>query len=158
MAKDIRLIYDTDFMTADINPIEGDLQRDEGLETAVFISIFTDRRAKDGDLIEDPTDKRGWWGDQTSSYNDDRIGSRMWLLERSKATQGNINKAKIYLYECLKWLIDDGVAQKIDITVEKQPLLGQGGYMLAFLIQIMKSDGTTTTYAFDDVWFAQVGA
>lgn len=41
-----------------------DLLTDNSIETAVIISLFTDRRAQPSDLIPDgSTDRRGWWAD-----------------------------------------------------------------------------------------------
>ena len=45
-----------------------DLQGDDGLMTAVIISLFTDARAHDDDPLPDErvgvsSDRRGWWGD-----------------------------------------------------------------------------------------------
>ena len=76
------------------------------LLTAVVISLFTDRQAEPDNPISDGTDDlRGWWGDTGS----DRIGSRLWLLERSKRTQATLQLAQGYIAEALQWLIDDGV-------------------------------------------------
>ena len=62
-----------------------DLQGDDGLLTALLISLFTDRRAHDDDPLPDervgvPSDMRGWWGDYFETERPDPIGSRLWLL------------------------------------------------------------------------------
>ena len=44
----------------DINIKDGDLESDKGLETAVAISIFTEKRVTDEELPELETKKRGW--------------------------------------------------------------------------------------------------
>src|SRR5579875_2938906 len=60
------------------------LARGDDLITSVAISLFTDRIANADDPIPDgSTDPRGWWGDLDETYP---IGSRLWLLDRSKAT------------------------------------------------------------------------
>ena len=57
------------------------------LQTAMLISLFSDRQAAPGDVIPDGSnDPRGWWGDNT-------IGSRLWLLSRSKQTQDTLQRA-----------------------------------------------------------------
>jgi len=108
---------------------EGDLVRpdglefetDQGLETAVIISLFTDRRAGQDDALPDARDKdrRGWWGDAYADTPGDLIGSRWWLLRRSKATQETINRAKSYAEEALAWMVEDGVAKSVEVTAEK---------------------------------------
>lgn len=90
------------------------LQAGNDLVTAVYISVFSDRVAGADDVIPDGSgDPRGWWGD-----GDVVIGSRLWLLRRSKQTIETLNLAKDYITEALQWLIDDGVVGSFDITVE----------------------------------------
>lgn len=89
------------------------------LETAVLISLFTDRVAEPDDVIPDGSDDpRGWWADSDPLHP---IGSRMWLLARAKLTPQTAVRAKDYLTEAVQWLIDDGVVAAFDITVEIQP-------------------------------------
>lgn len=91
------------------------LQSGNDLVTAVLLSIFTDRVANPDDLIPDGTgDPRGWWGDDPRAP----IGSRLWLLSRSKQTTTTLSRAQGYIAECLKWLIDDGVVARFDISTE----------------------------------------
>ena len=85
---------------------------ESGLRTAVIISLFTDRRANDDDVIPDGSnDRRGWWA------NPD-IGSRLWLLSREKETQETFDRAVLYTREALQWLFDDGVALSVDVSGE----------------------------------------
>lgn len=91
-----------------------DINTDEGLETAVSISLFTDRRASNDDVIPDGTDnKRGCWIDSYPEVEGDLIGSRLWLLFREKTQQGVINRAKAFIAEALQWMMDDGVVSEI---------------------------------------------
>ena len=157
MAKDIKLNYSNDSMECDINysPL-GDLEREEGLQSAILISLYTDRRAQDDDILPDlnSLDRRGWWGDLTTDITEDEIGSRLWLLERSKTTQAVLNSAKNYIEEALQWLIDDGVAAKIEVTVERQT--NDELETLAFEVEIYKNDGNIVIEKFNDLWNAQV--
>lgn len=64
----------------------GDIKQADGLDTAVIISLFTDRRALEDDATPDFTEnRRGWWGD-TYDAQQRPIGSRLWLLSREKQT------------------------------------------------------------------------
>ncbi|WP_175980067.1 phage GP46 family protein [Caballeronia zhejiangensis] len=83
------------------------------LQTAILISIFSDRMAEADDVIPDGDDPRGWWAD-----DDVPIGSRMWLLRRAKQTGETLQRAYDYLAEALQWLIDDGVVARFDISVQ----------------------------------------
>jgi phage gp46-like protein len=96
--------------------IGAQLQAGNDLQTAVYISLFSDRAANGDDVIPDGSqDPRGWWGDSDQAVP---IGSRLWLLRRAKQTIETLNLAKDYITEALQWLLDDGVVGKFDITVE----------------------------------------
>ena len=94
----------------------GDLAADEGLQTAVTISLFTDKRVSDDELPIEETSKRGWWGDTFPNVDQDKIGSKLWLLERVKRTAETLRKAEDYIKEALNWLIEDGVAASIEVS------------------------------------------
>lgn len=84
------------------------------IETSILISIFTDRMALPGDVIPDGTnDPRGWWADDEIP-----IGSRMWLLRRAKQTTQTLQLAYDYLAEALKWMVDDGVVGRFDLSTQ----------------------------------------
>lgn len=90
-----------------------DLQGDDGLLTAVIISLFTDRRANADDPLPDervgvPSDRRGWWGDHIlEDEARDPMGSRLWLLTREKDQASVVARAQQYADESLAWLIRD---------------------------------------------------
>jgi phage gp46-like protein len=153
---DIKLIFDPLTLETDLSVVNNDLVAEEGLETAVIISLFSDRRARDDDILPDirSDDKRGWWGDLVApDVEGDEIGSRLWLLDRAKTTQQNVNKCKAFVKESLQWMIDDGVAVKIDTFAERQGTPPND--ILAFGADIFKSDGTNETFKFDSNWVAQ---
>lgn len=124
------------------------LSEDDGLDTAVVISLFTDRRAEPGDVIPDGTDDvRGTWLDSFPVQEGDLMGSRLWLLDREKQLPEVMAKAKEYCEEALQWMVDDGVARSVTVTVTN-PRMG----ILHALIQIAKPDGTNTQYQFENFW------
>ncbi len=152
MATDIKIIYDNDLAVGDFNFLNGDLEREEGLETSVLISLYTDARASEDDNVDDPNDLRGWAGDLLPS-NDDSIGSKLWLLDRSKATQENANKAKQYVQQALNWMIEDGVASKIDVVTS---IVGyEETKKLVLNITIYKNNDKILGIKFNDIWTAQ---
>lgn len=132
---DAAIVFDAETLSSDIGLALGDLQTDSGLTSAVIVSLFTDARALPGDRLPDeavppwdqvtPTqmfvDRRGFWGDAIPSsvrVDDGRqqvTGSRLWLLRRSKMTPDVLARAESYAREALAWLIDDGVARRIDV-------------------------------------------
>lgn len=100
------------------------LVKEDGLNTAVLISLLTDRRAEPDDRL--PTDdgrtsiigadRRGWAGDALDPTH--RIGSRLWLLAREKQTEETRRRAESYCREALQWLIDDIIASAIAIDAQ----------------------------------------
>lgn len=93
------------------------LEEDDGLETAVILSLFTDRRAAEDDALPDGSDdRRGWWGDAYPDVDGDLIGSRLWLLFREKDMQSAVNRAREYTEEALEWLLEDGIARRVEVV------------------------------------------
>ena len=149
MTLPIRLRLDQDTWLGDLVRYGGQFQVDAGFETAVLISLFTYRRAEDDDELPGrDEDRQGWWGD---SYDDDdqKIGSRLWLLRRSKATRETIAAAKRYVEEALAWMLSDGVASSVVVEVERIEVT-----VLAIRITITKSEGTK----YDTLWKVKLDA
>ncbi|WP_428485941.1 phage GP46 family protein [Rhodopila sp.] len=121
---DIALIWDPVNGRADFAVAGGDLVMDQGLATAVIISLFCDGLADPGDAIPDGTlDRRGWWGDtplpnatDPTAGGIDLTGSKLWLLARALQTQETLNQAQSYAQAALAWMITDGIAGSIDAT------------------------------------------
>jgi phage gp46-like protein len=133
--------------TITINGVEStDLTQSESLTRAVIISLFTWRRANADDVIEGQ--KMGYWGDVSEPpETNDKIGSRLWLLAREKVLQSTINRAREYAQEALQWLIDDGVASRVDVIAERYGVDG-----IALQCTIYRADGTKATLRFDNAW------
>lgn len=162
MAEDIKIVWqnlDIGLLEGDIVYNNGDLERELGLETAVLMSVYTDARASDDDILPDTLseDRRGWWGDLTSEIDDDFIGSKLWLLSRASTVEDNIALAQFYIEECLDWMIEDGVAQEIEVFVERQDRPDKSA-TLAFSIKIYQNDGNTYQTKYYDLWLDQVAA
>lgn len=87
------------------------------LQTAVTISLFTDRRAAADDDVPPNADKRGYWGDSFPRKPGDLIGSRLWLLRRNG--KDAVRRTKLYAEEALAWMIEDGVAESVTATPTK---------------------------------------
>ncbi|MFZ6690869.1 phage GP46 family protein [Undibacterium sp. SXout20W] len=100
-----------------------DNDKADPLVRAVIVSLFTWRRANADDALPNVSGSRmGWWGDSYPPAANDRIGSRLWLLSRAKLTDTTAQKAKDYAREALQWLLDDGVAARVDVSAERQGL------------------------------------
>lgn len=123
------------------------LEEDAGLETAVVISLFTDRRAEADDELPGGDDLRGWWGDALAEVEGDRIGSRLWLLSREKQLPQVLARAREYALEALQWLIEDGVASAVDVTAE---IVRQG--VLGLAVEIRRAGKPPVRYRFEQFW------
>lgn len=145
---DLALRWDGAAAAADLAVLANDLVLDAGLQTAVLLSLFLDRRAEDGDeLPAGETDRRGWWADATPVVAGDRIGSRLWLLAREKETKATLERAQKYAREALKWLIEDRVAERLEVTAEF-PRTG----MLGLTVEVFRPRADPVTFRFDHTW------
>lgn len=135
---------------ADLARDGADLATDDGLRTAVIVSLFTDRRAEADDAIPDGSDeRRGWWADAWPEVDGDRIGSRLWLLHREKQLARVLVRAREYAEEALRWLIEDGIASAVRVQAE---VVRQG--LLGLRIEIERPSRTAVEYRFQSLWEA----
>ncbi|MBL1321503.1 MAG: phage GP46 family protein [Methylophaga sp.] len=126
----------------DISLNRPDIQTEKGLRTAVMISLFTDARASDDDILPgNDGDRRGHWAD---TYSDSSLGSKLWLLEREKELPNVLQRADEYATQALQWFIDDGIAQTVNVLTD---WLAQG--RMAIYVTIIKADGNTWQHTFE---------
>jgi len=139
---DIRINFDTTLLQGDfVFDIENqDLETESGIVTAVIISWLTDRRADDEDILPDPssTDKRGWWGDEISDVENDRIGSKLWLLSREKTLDSVLQRAKEYGTEALEWMLEDDIVKSVFVESERQGTPGNDRLALRATIETLE--------------------
>lgn len=119
----------------------------DDLLRSVIISLFTWRRANKDD--ETDGQKMGWWADAFARAQNDKIGSRLWLLSRAKMTNDTVNRAREYAQEALQWMKDDGVALRIDVATERRDA---GGMSMSLMIH--RNDGSVVPVRFDNLWGA----
>jgi len=122
---------------------------DDGLQTAVIISLFTDRRLPEG--VEHPerlNDPRGYWGD-VGEPDEFEWGSLLWTLYRQTITNAVIASCREFCERALQWLIDDGVAENVTVTAERA-----GTYQISISIEIVKKD-TRDTLRYAYLWDGQ---
>lgn len=146
--SDIRLALQE--FGGDVVVVGGDIDRDDGLQTAVILSLFTDRRCTPDDLPAEETDLRGWWGDVVPAVAGDQTGSLLWLLRREKQLASVVSKARDYAQQALQWMIDDKVASKVVVEAEivRQGWLGIG-------VTITRPRGAQVSFRYDYAWQAQ---
>lgn len=113
------------------------------LTRAVVISLFTHQRADPDDNADVPM---GWWGDTWPMVANDRYGSKLWLLQRSKLTNALVNTVRNYMREALQWMQDDGVVSRIDIEIQRTGINELGNKIV-----LWRRDGPVTI-SFNDLW------
>ena len=145
---DIALLFKPGSPVGDIFLNGSDLGIDHDLETAVIVSLFTDKRAGEDDEPTEP-DRRGWWGDTFSAVENDGTGSRLWLLSRSKEIQENVNLAKFYAEEALQWIVEDKIAESVTVDAK---IIRKG--VLGLEINIVKPTGVQVIH-YQYAWNSQ---
>ncbi len=149
---DIALTFLPGTFDADVRIEKGDLVSEKDLETAITLSLFTDRRASSDDPLEDGESLRGWWGDSFAEIKNDKIGSKLWLLRREKQLPIVLTRARQYALEATQWLIDDQVAQSIQIETE---IVGEKpNGILGIAVRVKRPQGVKTfkyQYAWEQI-------
>ncbi len=149
----------SDFATPDSLPVvDGEmlatyaLALEDGLQTAVVLSLFTDSRAdRDAVLPLNQTDRRGWVGDEfmgdAPGARADVWGSALWLVHISKVTPDVLERARFAAQEALAWLVRDGIASRVEVSaLWAGPALDR----LAIRASIYKPDELAPVY--DVLW------
>lgn len=150
---DIALLWSNDRFGGDIALDAGRLVTDDGLRTAIEISLFTDARAGDDDRLPDEgADPRGWWGNAfpPSDAAPRELGSKLWLLSREKLTAANVERARVYAMEALAWLKTAGIVSSLTVraaAIDQQTL--------AIAVEITRPEGPSRQ-VYDFVWEASL--
>ena len=142
---DLALAWNNRVGAGDICVVGADLLSDDGLETAILISLFTDARVREDELPPGHTWRRGWWGDDVED-EPDITGSKLWLLRREKATPHNLVRARGFIREALRWMIRDGVAVGLDVRTFYDP-----PGVMNMLLGVVEPDRTRQEFQFVDV-------
>jgi len=137
---DIRLVQNAEFpnhphyaVTMDwLLREDGTLDDTQELATGVIVALGTDALARIDDVMPDPdsTDRAGWWGDLDAKeiWDGWPIGSRLWLLRRSKITGpgfwGGATKVLVeqYIREALQPFIDRRIASQMEVQVARSKM------------------------------------
>ena len=151
---DIALVYSQELQAFNLLVQDGKILTEEGLRTAVVLSLFTDARAlADDDIPSGDQDPRGWWGDAYAQVPGDRIGSRLWLLSRSKKLPRTAQEAKSLAEEALAWLVQDRIASSVSVEAVLEP---RGAVTdLSLGVKVYRPGLAPSTYRFQNLWTAE---
>lgn len=135
-----------------------------GLVTAIYLSLFLDRRAEESDELPEGesefgvANRRGWWGNElltsaeAASGTDPHAeyGSRLWLYKRAKLTSRVLLELRTACEEALDWLLVHGIAKEVAVSV-----LAIGLGCASITVTVYRNVDTPVEYTF--VWDAMEG-
>lgn len=119
-----------------------DIELDDGLETAVIISLYSDARISLSELPKGHNSVRGFWGDALE--NNVRTGSKLWLVDRATTVVEVRDKLKDYAKESLVWMIEEGMASDVEVSGEIV-----SSQQINLTVTIIRPDGESY---FDFLW------
>lgn len=92
----------------------GEILCDKGLRTAVYLSLLGGNKGDDG-----ISDSETWWGNKLRDIPENEIlRSRFQAIIRGKPlTSKNLKDAEEAANDDLKWLIDEGIADKVECEI-----------------------------------------
>lgn len=118
---DLDYVRDTDgIYDLDLDLESGDLALIDGIDAALMVSMFSDRRARE-DEVTDPFKRRGWIGDLVAEVPDDRHGSGLWLYEQARLTRDVTTGLRIEAEAALQWMIDERLIRTAQAEVVADP-------------------------------------
>lgn len=144
---DLAIAWDAENARGDWQMDGPSLALGNDLETAILVSLFTDRVAAPGYVPTDGTnDPRGWWAD---SYTGDPIGSRLWQLDRAIKSNSTktLRTAELYCREALQWLVSDNIVTAFTVNA-----WWVTPTRLGIRIVVTQPPGTTQTFQYSWAW------
>jgi len=128
---DVKLIQTDD--GGDIEFIAGQPVMDQGLETAVYISLFSS----------------DWWGNAISEQNEKLESKLEDIYNRNLSNQTRLD-AEEYVRKALEWMIRLGIAKRIDVSAS----LPTPGW-LGLEITIIEPNGSEQNLRYSINWAKQ---
>ena len=151
--SDYGLFLDVDGLV-DMSFVPGDVAGDDGLETAVLISLFSDARATEDMIptIDRDGDLRGYWGDVRGTVPGDSTGSLLWTIRRAKQLSKTLAAAKGYAEDSLKWMLDDLVADSVVVNTSYPRI----GWMLLEVFIYRPQSSNPVVFRYNYQWSSQI--
>ena len=137
MPQDVQLLKNEEDQF-DLTITNGDFTGVEGMQTAINVSLLTDARAAS---VATPSLRRGYVGDILTADIGRSLGSTLWTFEQSRLTQDILNEVRISAEQSLNWMIEDGIAKAVVVTVSNPRRR-----VVAVLIVITTNEGINQQY------------
>jgi phage gp46-like protein len=141
-ARDAEGIYDL-VLDAD----SADFAVEAGLGSALFISLFSDRRAR-ADEFADAMRRRGWTGDTIAEQPGDRHGSGLWLYEQHRTMERVASMVRLEAEASLYWLVTEQLLASVSVSVLMEP--GKRRFYLDAALVEPDGGRSSKTYALAD--------
>lgn len=125
----------------------GDFVTTDGLESAILVSLFSDRRAA-SDEVPDPRRRRGWIGNLIAEVPGDNAGSGLWLYEQKRLSGDVIAGLRTEAEQALEWMVDQAVANGVSARVVAVPANRQ--VLLSVDLTETSGDVTSRSYRLAD--------
>lgn len=117
MARDIKFTQTNGRWDIDFS--DGDFEMTDGLDTALYMSVFGEKRANVGQ-VSNPSLRRGDFTNEFSRVVNYEIGCLFWLYSsQAKNTTRNLQLLQDTVREGLRWMIDDGILTKTNVEATK---------------------------------------
>ncbi len=122
----------------------GILQPDRRFDTAVYISLFGGNKEDSGKVKTNKT----WWGNTLEDNETNKIVSRFqFIITAMPLTIKNIKAAEAAAKMDLQWIIDQGIADKI----EAEGRTAENNFF-TLAIKILKDNTTLFENSYSDLW------
>ena len=103
-------MYDLKLSERDGNfDISVPFRAENNLESAILISLFTDSYVESDEAKNYGKKEGGGW------FGESNIGSKIWLIADRKINNETFSQAVAFAEQSLQWLIDDGIADLIEV-------------------------------------------
>lgn len=103
-----------------VDPETGDLATINGIDSALMVSFFSDRRARE-DEVADPMKRRGWIGDTVAERPGDTHGSGLWLFEQHRLVREVAAGLRVEAEAALDWMIEDQLIRTVQVEIIVDP-------------------------------------
>ena len=133
------LLFKQDDGSFDIEWENGELKFTEGLDTAIDLSFYGEKRASESEVAR-PERRRGWIGNELYEVIGLRgyeVGNKLWVLSQARISQRNFNLGISYIKNGLNWLIEDKLAKNVNVS---GVILDNEKYQ--FNIEVVRFDNT----------------
>lgn len=96
---------------------DGTLLEGSPIQTAAYLSLFTDAPARESDPAPEGSERRGYWAD-AFAQDESPWGSRLWLVS-FMTVQEALAFAPGAAEEALAWMVREGLASSVSATAER---------------------------------------